>query len=79
MSDCIGHKIELLPSAARTATATGLGVALPPDAKDIGILMITTAFTSGTFTAKLQTSWDGSTWTDLTTATTAAIGATGQA
>ena len=78
MSDVSGRSIELLPSAARTATATGVAVAIPLDAKGIGILMITSAFTSGTFTAKLQTSYDGgTTWLDVTTAVTAAVGAVG--
>jgi hypothetical protein len=79
MANATTKMIELLPSAARTATATGEAKALPDGAQDVGILMITTAFTSGTFTAKLQTSFDGTNWTDVTTATTAAIGATGQA
>lgn len=78
MGDVVGKKIELLASAARTATATGEGKALPSNAKDVGILMVTTAYTSGNFTAKLQSSWDGGTnWTDVAGATTGAISATG--
>ena len=78
MSNVSGRKQELLPSAARTATATSDSVGLPLDATGIGILMVTSAYTSGTFTAKLQTSYDGgSTWLDVTTATTSAVAATG--
>jgi len=79
MGDVIGKKIELLASAARTATVTSAAKALPSNAKDVGILMVTTAYTSGNFTAKLQSSWDGGTnWTDVAGATTGAISATGQ-
>ena len=77
MGNVVGKKIELLASAARTATATSNGFALPSNAKDVGILMLTTAAASGDFTAKLQSSWDGGTnWTDVAGATTGAISAT---
>jgi hypothetical protein len=78
MSNVAGKKIRLLESAARTATETSTHIALPNNAKCIGIVMNTTAYTSGNFTAKLQTSSDGTNWTDITTATTAAVAATGQ-
>lgn len=78
MSDVSGRSQELLASTARTATETSSAVSLPTDAKGVGILMNTTAYTSGNFTAKLQTSYDGGTnWSDVTTATTGAISATG--
>jgi len=78
MSDVVGNKIPLLVSAARTATATSASITLPSNAKDVGIIMHTTADTgSGTFTAKLQTSADGTTWSDVAGATTGAITATG--
>ena len=79
MANSVGKKIQLLASAARTATETSNAKSLPEGATDVGILMNTTAYTSGNFTAKLQTSSDGVNWTDVTTATTAAISATGQA
>lgn len=80
MANATTKLLELLPSAARTATATGAAKSTPADAQDIGILMLTSAHTSGNFTAKLQTSFDGgSSWTDVTTATTGAVSATGQA
>ena len=73
MANVVEKKKELLASAARTATTTGEPVSIPGDATDIGILMNTTAYTSGNFTAKLQTSSDGTNWTDVTTATTGAV------
>ena len=79
MSDVSGRKKELLASAARTATAVGSSVSLPSDAKGIGILLVVTADSgTGTFEAKLETSFDGgSTWMDVTTATSGAITAVG--
>ena len=76
MASSVGKKIELLASAARTATENSDVRSLPEGATEVGILMNTTAYTSGNFTAKLQTSSDGTNWTDVTAATT---GATGQA
>lgn len=62
-------------SAARTATATSNHISLPGDAINVGIAVDTSAFTSGTFTAKIQHSLDGVRWVDLAGATTTAIGA----
>ena len=75
MSDVSGRKKQLLASEARTATAVGNLVSLPPDAKGIGILLVVTADSgTGTFAAKLETSFDGgTTWMDVTTATSGAI------
>jgi len=79
MSDVSTRSQELLPSAARTATTVGDSVALPYDAKGIGIALIVTADSgTGTFEAKLETSYDGgTTWMDVTTATSGAISAVG--
>jgi len=77
MADVAEKRIEVFASAARTATATSNPVSVPGDAVNIGIAMETTAFTSGTFTAKIQHSLSGSQWEDLAGATTGAIGATG--
>jgi hypothetical protein len=79
MSNCVGKKKEILASAARTVTTTGVAFSLPEGATDVGILMNTSADASaGTFTAKLQTSSDGSVWTDVAGATTSAVTAVGQ-
>jgi len=77
MSDVSEKRIESFASAARTATATSNQVSIPGDATSIGIAMETSAFTSGTFTAKLQHSLSGDQWEDLAGATTGAIGAVG--
>jgi hypothetical protein len=78
MADVVGKQEELLASAARTATTTSAQKGISNRAKDIGIKMITTAYTSGTFTAKLQSSWDGgTTWADVAGATTSAVNSTG--
>ena len=78
MSNVVEKRIEAFASAARTATATSAAFLLSHDATDIGICIATTAFTSGTFTAKIQHSLDGVAWEDLTGATSTAIAATGQ-
>jgi len=79
MSNVSGRKKELLASAARTVTTVGNPISLPLDAKDIGIMLEVTADASaGTFTAKLETSFDGgANWMDVTTATSGAISAVG--
>jgi hypothetical protein len=77
MSDVAEKRIEHFASAARTATATSAQISIPGDATSIGIAMETTAFTSGTFTAKIQHSLSGDKWEDLAGATTGAIGAVG--
>ena len=79
MSDVSGRKIELLASAARTVTTVGNAKSLPLDATGIGILLVVTADSSaGTFAAKLETSFDGgTTWMDVTTATSGATSAVG--
>ncbi len=79
MANVSGNKIQLLASAARTATATSEAIALPSNAKDIGIVLNTTADSgTGTFTAKLQSSSDNINWTDITGATSAAVSDVGQ-
>lgn len=77
MSNVAEKRIEVFASAARTATATSTQVSIPSDATDIGIAIETTAFTSGTFTAKIQHSLSGDKWVDLAGATSTAIAATG--
>lgn len=79
MANVAGKKLELLASVARTATATSEPLSLPNNAKDIGIVLNTTADSgTGTFTAKLQTSSDNINWTDVTGATSAAVSDIGQ-
>ena len=77
MGDIVSKRIEFFASAARTATATSEPKSLPTDATDIGIAIDTSAFTSGTFTAKVQHSLNGSRWVDLAGAVSTAIAATG--
>lgn len=78
MSNVIEKRILALASAARTATATSSSFQLSHDATDIAICISTTAFTSGTFTAKLQHSLDGVAWEDVAGAVSPAVAATGQ-
>ena len=73
----IEKRIEVFASAARTASATSGGFHLPGDADHVCIAIETTAFTSGTFTAKLQQSLSGDKWVDVAGATSTAIAATG--
>ena len=68
---------EIFASAARTASATSAAVNIPGDATDIAIAIETTAFTSGTFTAKIQHSLNGNKWLDLPGATSSAVAAVG--
>jgi len=77
MSTVAEKRIEVFASAARTATDTSVSYTLPGDATSIGICIDTSAFTSGTFTAKIQHSLNGSRWVDLAGATSTAIAATG--
>ena len=77
MSSVVEKRQVLLDSTARTATATSSSTTLPGDAINVGICINTTAFTSGTFTAKLQHSLDGVNWTDVTGAASSAIAETG--
>ena len=77
MSNVAEKRQLALSSAARTATATSDSFQLSSDATDVGIAIDTSAFTSGTFTAKLQHSLDGSRWTDVAGAASSAVGATG--
>ena len=80
MSDTHGvaeKRIEVFASAARSATATSAKLSIPGDAINVGIAIETTAFTSGTFTAKIQESLSGDKWVDLAGATSTAIGAVG--
>lgn len=77
MGSVVEKRIEVFSSAARTATATSEQRSIPGDATDIGICIDTSAFTSGTFTAKIQHSLNGSRWVDLAGATSTAIAATG--
>lgn len=77
MAGVMEKRKEVFASAARTATATSEPFSLPGDATDIAITMETTAFTSGTFTAKIQHSLTGDKWLDLPGATTSAVGAVG--
>ena len=78
MSNVIEKRQVVLASAARTATATSNSFQLSHDATDIAICITTTAFTSGTFTAKLQHSLDGVAWEDVAGAVSPAVAATGQ-
>jgi len=78
MASVASKRKEALASTARTASENSLPISLPPDATDIGIVIKTTAFTSGTFTAQLQTSFDGTTWLDVAGAVSTAIAATGE-
>jgi hypothetical protein len=78
MSNVAEKRQIVLASAARTATATSSAIQLSSDATDVGICVVTTAFTSGTFTAKLQHSLDGVKWEDVPGAVSSAIGAVGQ-
>lgn len=73
----IEKRIEVFASEARTASATSSSVSIPGDADHVCIVIETTAFTSGTFTAKLQQSLSGSIWVDVAGATSTAIAATG--
>lgn len=77
MADIAEKRKEALESSARTASENSSSINLPGDAVNIGIAMSTSAYTSGTFTAKIQHSLDGSVWEDLAGATTGAISATG--
>ena len=77
MGDIVEKREIMLTSAARTATVTTEPRSLPGDATDIGICIDTSAFTSGTFTAKIQHSLNGSRWVDLAGAVSTAIAATG--
>ena len=77
MSDLITQRVVAFASAARTATDTSAQITLPSSAQSIAIAMETTAYSTGTFTAKIQHSLDGAQWEDVTGATTGAIGATG--
>ena len=77
MSGVAEKNREVFASAARTATATSARFSLPSDAINVGICIDTSAYTSGTFTAKIQHSLDGSRWVDLAGATSTAIAATG--
>ena len=78
MSDVIEKRLLVLASAARTVTATSKSFQLSSDATDIAICISTTAFTEGTFTAKLQHSLDGVAWEDVAGAVSPAVAATGQ-
>jgi hypothetical protein len=73
----VEKRIEVFASAARTATATSGTYSIPGDADHVCIAIETTAFTSGTFTAKIQQSLTGNEWVDVAGATTTAIAATG--
>lgn len=73
----VEKRIIALGSAARTVTETSKPFSLPGDATNVGIAINTTAFTSGTFTAKLQHSLDGATWLDVAGAVSSAVGGTG--
>jgi len=77
MSNVVEKRQVVLASAARTATATSDAIDLPGDAISVGIAIQTSAFTSGTFTAKLQHSLDGSVWLDVAGAVSSAVAATG--
>jgi len=77
MSNIIEKRQEMFASAARTATATSEPISLPGNATDIAIAIETTAFTSGTFTAKIQHSLSGVKWLDLPGATSSAVAAVG--
>ena len=77
MAAVVEKRIQAFASAARTATDTSNQFTIPGDAIHVGIAMDTTAYTSGTFTAKLQHSLDGVNWEDVGGATTGAISATG--
>lgn len=55
---------------ARTASATSGTYSLPSDADHVGIAVETTAYTSGTFVAKIQHSLTGEQWVDVAGATT---------
>lgn len=77
MANVVEKRVEVFASAARTATDTSAPISLPGDAENIGICIDTSVYVSGTFTAKIQHSLNGSRWVDLAGATSSAIGATG--
>lgn len=77
MASVMEKRKEVFASAARTATATSASFSLPGDATDIAIAMETTAFTSGTFAAKIQHSLTGDKWLDLPGADTSTVGGVG--
>lgn len=77
MANVAEKRVEVFASAARSATATSEPFTIPGDATDVGICIDTSAFTSGTFTAKIQHSLNGARWVDLAGATSTAIAATG--
>jgi len=77
MAGVMEKRIEVFASAARSATATSTPFTLPGDAIDIAIAIDTSAYTSGTFTAKIQHSLNGSRWLDLPGATSSAVAAVG--